>query len=62
MILSSGSLAIMDANAAFSKVVLDSELKRLDRYPAIILDDLGHVQQDRQEMEGLRDCLNRAYC
>ena len=41
---------------------LDSELKRLDRYPAIILDDLGHVQQDRQEMEGLRDCLNRAYC
>src|ERR1039457_6614834 len=30
---------------------LESELKRLDRYPVIILDDLGYVQQDRQEID-----------
>lgn len=32
---------------------LDCELKRLDRYAVVILDDLGYVQQDRAEMEVL---------
>ena len=40
---------------------LDSELKRLDRYPIIILDDLGYVQQDRQEMEVLFTFLAERY-
>jgi DNA replication protein DnaC len=40
---------------------LDSELKRLDRYPVIILDDLGYVQQDRQEMEVLFTFLAERY-
>lgn len=40
---------------------LDSELKRLDRYPVIILDDLGYVQQDRQELEVLFTFLAERY-
>jgi len=40
---------------------LESELKRLDRYPVIILDDLGYVQQDRQEMEVLFTFLAERY-
>jgi DNA replication protein DnaC len=40
---------------------LESELKRLDRYPIIILDDLGYVQQDRQEMEVLFTFLAERY-
>lgn len=37
--------------AAKQALRLESELKRLDRYPVVILDDLGYVQQDRGEME-----------
>lgn len=32
---------------------LDAELKRLDRFQAIVLDDIGYVQQSREEMEVL---------
>ena len=39
----------------------ESELKRLDRYPVVILDDLGYVQQDRQEMEVLFTFLTERY-
>jgi DNA replication protein DnaC len=40
---------------------LESELKRLDRYPVVVLDDLGYVQQDRQEMEVLFTFLAERY-
>ena len=40
---------------------LDSELKRLDRYPVIIIDDLGYVQQSREEMEVLFTFLAERY-
>ena len=40
---------------------LESELKRLDRYRAVIIDDLGYVQQDRQEMEVLFTFLAERY-
>jgi DNA replication protein DnaC len=40
---------------------LESELKRLDRYAAIVLDDIGYVQQDRQEMEVLFTFLAERY-
>ncbi|MEZ4706197.1 MAG: hypothetical protein R3A44_03265 [Caldilineaceae bacterium] len=32
---------------------LERELRRLDRYEVIILDDIGYVQQSRDEMEVL---------
>lgn len=30
---------------------LEHELRRLDRFQVVILDDLGYVQQSREEME-----------
>ena len=40
---------------------LDGLLKRLDRYEVIILDDLGYVQQSREEMEVLFTFLATRY-
>jgi DNA replication protein DnaC len=42
-------------------LLLDRELKRLDAYDAVILDDLGYVQQDREEMEVLFTFLSERY-
>jgi DNA replication protein DnaC len=36
-------------------------LRQLDRYDAVILDDLGYVQQDREEMEVLFTFLAERY-
>ena len=40
--------------AAKRDLRLANELKKLDRYDVLILDDLGYVQQSREEMEGKR--------
>jgi DNA replication protein DnaC len=40
---------------------LEGELKRLDRFDAVILDDIGYVQQDREEMEVLFTFLAERY-
>lgn len=47
--------------AAKRDLGLDRELKRLDAYDAVILDDLGYVQQDREEMEVLFTFLSQRY-
>jgi DNA replication protein DnaC len=47
--------------AAKRDLSLDRELKRLDAYDAVILDDLGYVQQDREEMEVLFTFLAQRY-
>lgn len=47
--------------AAKRDLHLDRELKRLDAYDAVILDDLGYVQQDREEMEVLFTFLSERY-
>ncbi len=47
--------------AAKRDLLLESELKRLDRFDAVILDDLGYVQQDRAEMEVLFTFLAERY-
>jgi DNA replication protein DnaC len=39
--------------AAKKELRLEAALKKLDRFEAIILDDLGYVQQSREEMEVL---------
>ena len=43
------------------ELTLERELKRLDRFDAVILDDLGYVQQDRSEMEVLFTFLAERY-
>lgn len=40
---------------------LDAMLKRLDRFDVVILDDIGYVQQEREEMEVLFTFLSERY-
>ncbi len=40
---------------------LEAMLKRLDRFDAVILDDIGYVQQNREEMEVLFTFLAERY-
>ena len=47
--------------AAKKELRLENDLKRLDRYPVVILDDIGYVQQDREEMEVLFTFLAERY-
>jgi DNA replication protein DnaC len=47
--------------AAKKELKLDSVLKKLDRFHAIILDDIGYVQQSREEMEVLFTFLADKY-
>ena len=47
--------------AAKAELRLDKELGKLDRFDAIICDDIGYVQQDRDEMEVLFTFLAERY-
>jgi DNA replication protein DnaC len=40
---------------------LEKELKKLDRFEALIIDDIGYVQHDREEMEILFTLLSHRY-
>jgi DNA replication protein DnaC len=42
-------------------LALEKELRRLDGYEALIVDDLGYVQQNREEMEVLFTVLAHRY-
>lgn len=46
---------------AKNELWLEKELKRLDRFEALIIDDLGYVQQNREEMEVLFTLLAHRY-
>lgn len=47
--------------AAKKELDLEATLKRLDHFDAVILDDLGYVQQSREEMEVLFTFLAERY-
>lgn len=42
-------------------LTLEAELNALDRFDAVILDDIGYIQQDREEMEVLFTFLSERY-
>jgi DNA replication protein DnaC len=46
---------------AKAELTLEKELKRLDRFEALLIDDLGYVQQSREEMEALFTLLSHRY-
>jgi DNA replication protein DnaC len=46
---------------AKTDLALEKELKRLDRFEALIIDDIGYVQQSRDEMEVLFTLLAHRY-
>ena len=43
------------------ELTLEKELKKLDRFEALIIGDIGYVQQNRQEMEILFTLLSHRY-
>jgi DNA replication protein DnaC len=47
--------------AAKKELKLDAALKKLDRFDAIVLDDIGYTQQSREEMEVLFTFLADRY-
>ena len=47
--------------AAKRELELEKELAHLDRFDAVILDDIGYVQQSREEMEVLFTLLAERY-
>ena len=47
--------------AAKRDLRLEAELKKLDRFDVVILDDIGYVQQSREEMEVLFTFLAERY-
>src|SRR5882724_1612348 len=55
------SLLVQDLLAAKRDLKLSRVLKRLSRYEVLILDDLGYVQQSREEMEVLFVLLAERY-
>jgi DNA replication protein DnaC len=57
----STSLMVQELLRAKSELRLDKYLKKLSCFDAIILDDIGYVQQDRQEMEVLFTLLAARY-
>jgi DNA replication protein DnaC len=52
---------VQDLLAAKRDLRLDREIRRLDRFDAVYIDDIGYVQQDREEMEVLFTFLAERY-
>ena len=57
----STSLIVQELLRAKSELRLDKHIKKLTCFDAIIIDDIGYVQQDRQEMEVLFTLLAARY-
>ena len=55
------ALLVEDLLVAKHDLKLDRLLKRLAKYEALIIDDIGYVQQDREEMEVLFTLLADRY-
>jgi len=47
--------------AAKRELTLEKELRRLDAFDAVVVDDIGYIQQDRDEMEVLFTFLAERY-
>ena len=61
VLFQSCNLLVQDLLAAKQELSLGKALKSLRRYEAIIIDDIGYVQQDRAEMEVLFALLADRY-
>jgi len=57
----STSLMVQELLRAKTELRLDKQLKKLAIFDVLILDDIGYVQQDRQEMEVLFTLLSARY-
>ena len=57
----SSVLLVQRLLVAKKELRLEAELKRLDGLDAVVLDDIGYIQQDREEMEVLFTFLAERY-
>jgi DNA replication protein DnaC len=55
------SLLVQQLLRAKKELLLDKHLKKLSRFDAIIIDDIGYVQHNREEMEVLFSLLAARY-
>lgn len=58
---SSCSMLVQELLAAKKQLKLEKILKRLSAYDTLVIDDIGYVQQDREEMEVLFTLLAERY-
>ena len=61
VLFSTCALLVQRLLRAKLELTLEKELKKLDRFEALIIDDIGYVQQNRQEMEILFTLLSHRY-
>lgn len=61
VLLASCNLLVQDLLLAKQELKLAKVLKKLSRYDALIIDDIGYVQQNREEMEVLFTLLADRY-
>lgn len=52
---------VEDLLAAKRDLALEREIRRLEKFDAVIVDDIGYVQQDREQMEVLFTFLAQRY-
>jgi DNA replication protein DnaC len=57
----SAALLVQRLLVAKKNLELEEELKRLDGFDAVLIDDIGYIQQDREEMEVLFTFLSERY-
>lgn len=61
VLFTSAVLLVQRLLAAKKELQLERELKRLDAFDAVLIDDIGYIQQDRDEMEILFTFLAERY-
>ncbi len=61
MLFFSCALLVQRLLRAKAELSLEKELKRLDRFEGLVVDDIGYVQQSREEMEVLFTLLAHRY-
>jgi DNA replication protein DnaC len=61
VLFSTCSLLVQELLRGKQELRLDRQLKKLSRYDALIVDDIGYVQQSREEMEVLFTLLAQRY-
>jgi DNA replication protein DnaC len=61
VLFTSASALVQRLLVAKRDLRLSQELKRLDKFEALLIDDIGYVQQDREEMEVLFTLLAERY-
>ena len=61
VLFTSAAMLVQSLLIAKRDLTLSQEIKRLDKFEAILIDDIGYIQQAREEMEVLFTLLAERY-